>query len=278
MAGASRTTIKNTRFRSREPDSWSAHATPSLSTNARCRSHGFTIVELLIVVVVIAILAAITIVAYNGITRKAQATAYVAAADTVEKQVRIMMETSPPAGPVATCLGDASDFPARDGFAKDECIYVEQNGQHTSIGYNFSEPSMTAIRTAYPSILTPRNLAPADTADYYGSKYHGRGIYVVAMQSFIQIWWVSPDASACGRGDVGSAQSRAQLIQLYEPLVPILQRAHDGAISLSQAQTELEAIVGPLGEPLTMTIVDPLLATYSGLVSNPAGLCYRSIK
>ena len=39
------------------------------------RSHGFTIVELLIVVVVIAILAAITIVSYNGITGRAKATA-----------------------------------------------------------------------------------------------------------------------------------------------------------------------------------------------------------
>ena len=35
------------------------------------RSKGFTIVELLIVVVVIAILAAITIVAYSGITKQA---------------------------------------------------------------------------------------------------------------------------------------------------------------------------------------------------------------
>lgn len=41
---------------------------------------GFTIVELLIVVVVIAILAAITIVAYNGITKKAQYTSNVVTA------------------------------------------------------------------------------------------------------------------------------------------------------------------------------------------------------
>jgi len=38
--------------------------------------NGFTIVELLIVVVVIAILAAITIVSYNGITKRAQAAAH----------------------------------------------------------------------------------------------------------------------------------------------------------------------------------------------------------
>ena len=37
------------------------------------RKAGFTIVELLIVIVIIGILAAITIVAYNGIQQRAQA-------------------------------------------------------------------------------------------------------------------------------------------------------------------------------------------------------------
>jgi len=41
----------------------------------RSKNHGFTIVELLIVVVVIAILAAITIVAYNGIQQRARTSA-----------------------------------------------------------------------------------------------------------------------------------------------------------------------------------------------------------
>ena len=38
------------------------------------KQQGFTIVELLIVIVVIAILAAITIVAYNGVQNRAKAT------------------------------------------------------------------------------------------------------------------------------------------------------------------------------------------------------------
>lgn len=54
------------------------------------RSSGFTIVELLIVVVVIAILAAITIVSYNGITSRAQESAQMTAIDTLAKKAKIL--------------------------------------------------------------------------------------------------------------------------------------------------------------------------------------------
>lgn len=48
---------------------------------------GFTIVELLIVVVIIAILAAITIVAYNGIQARANSSAALATANTLARKV-----------------------------------------------------------------------------------------------------------------------------------------------------------------------------------------------
>ena len=50
---------------------------------------GFTIVELLIVVVVIAILAAITIVSYNGITNRANASAAKSTAATLQKKAEL---------------------------------------------------------------------------------------------------------------------------------------------------------------------------------------------
>ncbi|HWT40352.1 MAG TPA: prepilin-type N-terminal cleavage/methylation domain-containing protein [Dongiaceae bacterium] len=58
------------------------------------RTAGFTIVELLIVVVVIAILAAITIVAYNGVTNRAKASAAASAAEQAAKKVGVYAVTN----------------------------------------------------------------------------------------------------------------------------------------------------------------------------------------
>ncbi len=60
----------------------------NIKSNKLARS-GFTIVELLIVVVVIAILAAITIVSYNGITQKANASAAKSVAATWQKKLEL---------------------------------------------------------------------------------------------------------------------------------------------------------------------------------------------
>ncbi len=66
------------------------------NTKSKLRAEGgFTIVELLIVVVVIAILAAITIVSYNGITTRANGSAAQGSASTLQKKVETYAADSP---------------------------------------------------------------------------------------------------------------------------------------------------------------------------------------
>jgi prepilin-type N-terminal cleavage/methylation domain-containing protein len=67
------------------------------------KSTGFTIVELLIVIVVIGILAAITIVAYNGIQDKAKQSQVSSAAAQVAKKVRVHQAET---GSLPTALTD----------------------------------------------------------------------------------------------------------------------------------------------------------------------------
>lgn len=73
---------------------------------------GFTIVELLIVVVVIAILAAITIVAYNGIQNRAKHSSAQSAAAQANKKVAIWLVDNPDQAPdlaqFTTLVGDVN--------------------------------------------------------------------------------------------------------------------------------------------------------------------------
>lgn len=105
---------------------------------------GFTIVELLIVVVVIAILAAITIVAYNGIQNRARQSSLQATISQASKQVASYAPLNNDLYPVdettffsTTKLADTSDM--------DYTYLVSPDRTHYCVSVtNISNPSLSA--------------------------------------------------------------------------------------------------------------------------------------
>lgn len=100
---------------------------------------GFTIVELLIVIVVIGILAAITVVAYNGIQSRATNTARVAAARQALGVVQAYkavngdypaLPDNPSSTLRAACIG--TDWPLMEGQSVCWNIYTDGNGPTSS--------------------------------------------------------------------------------------------------------------------------------------------------
>ena len=73
--------------------------------NIKTKAQGFTIVELLIVVVVIAILAAITIVSYNGITARANTSKAQANAAAAQKKAEAFNADNPVTNPLTAGNG-----------------------------------------------------------------------------------------------------------------------------------------------------------------------------
>ncbi|HEY0965387.1 MAG TPA: prepilin-type N-terminal cleavage/methylation domain-containing protein [Candidatus Saccharimonadales bacterium] len=83
---------------------------------------GFTIVELLIVIIVIAILASISIVAYNGIQSRAEQTANYAAIRSYTQALQIMKSDTGSLPAANSCLGPAGSY------AGGTCSFAGQNG------------------------------------------------------------------------------------------------------------------------------------------------------
>lgn len=116
---------------------------------------GFTIVELLIVVVVIGILAAVVIVSYNGVTKRAN---YTQIADTVYKYkdalalYKIEHKQYPVFGGPGMegfCLGEG--YPNYDGDPEGDCI-----NDHDFAAFNFNEePDLNeALKPFMPELPT----------------------------------------------------------------------------------------------------------------------------
>jgi prepilin-type N-terminal cleavage/methylation domain-containing protein len=163
--------------------------------NKNKKQAGFTIVELLIVIVVIGVLAAIVTVAYYGVQAKAQQAQLLAGVDAYEKALRnyYTINGSYPVavGPAYTCIGD--DWPASPPFSAGSCGIV--NGAIINVK---NDALNTALKTQFSILPSSRN-AVLHYNDGTNDVYM-RGIRYLSDGNSAQLIFMTSNDQVCGRG------------------------------------------------------------------------------
>lgn len=145
------------------------------------KQKGFTIVELLIVVVVIAILAAITIVAYNGIQNRAKESAAQSAASQAGKKIASTAVLNAELYPTVAELPATTGYTSSTNYStpyqytvssdqKTFCMTVTTN----KISYNVSNTKLTPTKGACPghgADGTITNLVPNPSLEASGASW-----------------------------------------------------------------------------------------------------------
>lgn len=139
------------------------------------KNKGFTIVELLIVIVVIGILAAITIVAYNGIQTRGENSKTISAVSAWAKGLQLYKIEKGGYPAINTCLGDTDTYTSSNsgvcwGAAPSSTWVVQSTfllAMKDFIGSSYPAPSNKNIHT---------DAAPYRGAMYYYSAVGGEEI------------------------------------------------------------------------------------------------------
>jgi prepilin-type N-terminal cleavage/methylation domain-containing protein len=127
------------------------------------QNSGFTIVELLIVIVIIGILAAITIVAYNGIQERARVNAVTSALKQAQKKLSLYQVDNPDQYPAAA---------GTDGMDNLNTLGITNSG---STSYQYSSSTGTYCLTATTGSTSYKLSNTATTPTQGGCSGHGQG-------------------------------------------------------------------------------------------------------
>lgn len=149
------------------------------------KSKGFTIVELLIVIVVIGILAAITIVSYNGVTAQAKVSAAKASLNTISKKLELYRINN-------------GSFPTANDNATWKSLLSESAGVISGTSNYAMCRTATGDRyavIAWQPLLVVNNTPVGSTMWYISSEqggiasasYQGQGSYGTVSQAACQV-------------------------------------------------------------------------------------------
>ena len=168
------------------------------------RQRGFTIVELLIVIVVIAILAAITVVAYNGIQTRAENTKTVQGVAQYVKAIRgyAALKGNYPIETAFPCLGPSGTYCARRSGTATTCTASGNDGATaTTIGF---DAAMKEIMSGPLPELSSQIL------NCSGNTYSGGYYRPSTGTTATVVFFLRGDQSCSGIGGIQSATKMQQ--------------------------------------------------------------------
>lgn len=176
---------------------------------------GFTVIELLVAIVIVAILAAISIVAYRGIVERAKSAQVVANMDGWAKSLTVLATTDSPwpgASNDFICLGRSGDYPADATFPANSCVkFVYDSGTVYNYLYdeaNFAAWPATVTRPSGQSTQTKFRQNGATVTVY------ARGFLGVRMPGppeTYTIMYYPQTQGACGKGWTNSPNTVGSL-------------------------------------------------------------------
>jgi len=170
-------------------------------------AHGFTIVELLVVIVVIAILAAITIVAYTGISSKATVASLVSDLDNASKQLNIFQVINGAYPTANNCPTPGSTEICLKSSGGTVYVYTSTNTTNpqtfaltatkSGTSYLIADNTTPAQISANPTLSCPSGFIPVPGSITYGRadfcvmKYGAKNVGGVATSQAALTPWVS---------------------------------------------------------------------------------------
>ena len=199
-------------------------------------SRGFTIVELLIVVVVIAILAAITIVAFNGIQQRAKDSAAQSTASQAGKKVSSFAILNAELFPTVGTFSSSTGLSDGDGTTYQYSVSADQKTfclttTKANVSYSVSSTNLTPKKGACDGhgadgvapitnlAIDPRATSDLTTANAFGwrkTRWAGSGGVggynyitgasdgpITGMSTYLRKYWTTPPSSMANSGDTG---------------------------------------------------------------------------
>ena len=150
---------------------------------------GFTIVELIIAIVVVGILAAISLMAYNGIQERAEDTRILTVINSFKKSMTIYKTLHgkfPKPASSHTCIGEISDYPAISGTEEGRCGWgvVDE-------GFNEALRSVSSSRVPDGSFAKHK---------VQGSSHRGMNVYVYPDGQKVDVIYIETPEKECLEG------------------------------------------------------------------------------